>query len=534
MFFIQGKNIGYKYEERQDSVFVNLNFTIDHTSRIGLIGNNGCGKSTLIKILGGIISDYSGCIANLNRLKAGYLPQEAAENQQGSLADFLWLAACADLAGIRRELLLQSDNADLWNVYADLDGFDFEIKIDSWLDRFGLAELPLDQPFNQLSGGEKTKAALIRVLLTEPDWLLLDEPTNHLDEEHLDWLENFLLETRLPYIIISHDRRFLDSCTKTIWEIHKGGLQEYGGNYSLFKQEKEEEFARKTVEYQQAKRKISKLKETFQMLKQGAETHQPSTGTEGNSVTYNCVTNFAKYAMQKAKNVEHRMEKMIEKAESEKPFIEKKRKISFQENSRENRTVLTVKNLFFAYADQQILADLSLKLVQGDKIAVTGANGSGKSTLLKILAGQLAGFDGEIIINNGVSAGYYAQEYENLDYDKTILEEVLQGDNLKQTQARTILGCLKVKEELVNSKISTLSSGEKSKTALARLLVANPDLLILDEPTNHLEIEARENLEKALKEYTGTLILVCHDRRFREAVAGEEFKLEMDKNHEYT
>lgn len=526
MFCIQGKSITCKYEERRDPVFSNLDFTIDQSSRIGLIGNNGCGKSTLLKILAGINSDYSGSIANLNRYQAGYLPQEATENFSGSLSDFLWSATNDNLANIHRDLALDPENADLWNDFAALDGFDFEVKIDSWLDRFGLAELPLDQPFNQLSGGEKTKAALIRVLLTEPDWLLLDEPTNHLDEEHLDWLENFLLETRLPYIIISHDRRFLDSCTKTIWEIHKGGLSEYGGNYSLFKQEKEEEFARKTVEYQQAKRKISKLKETFLMLKQGAETHQPSTGTEGNSVTYNCVTNYAKYAMQKAKNVEHRVEKMIEKAETEKPFIEKKRKISFQENNRENRTVLTVKNLSFAYSDHEILNNFSLKLVQGEKIAVTGTNGSGKSTLLKILAGQLAGFSGEIVINNRVSAGYYAQEYENLDYNKTILEEVLQGDNSKQTQSRTILGCLKVNEELVNSRISTLSSGEKSKTALARLLVANPDLLVLDEPTNHLEIEARENLEKALIDYTGTLILVCHDKRFREAVTGSCLNLD--------
>jgi len=529
MFCIQGKSIAYKYEERRDPVFSNLDFTIDQSSRIGLIGNNGCGKSTLLKILAGINRDYLGSISNLQRFKAGYLPQEATENFSGSLSDFLWSATNDNLAKVHRDLSLDPENADLWNDYASLDGFDFEVKIDSWLDRFGLAELPLDQPFNQLSGGEKTKAALIRVLLTEPDWLLLDEPTNHLDEEHLDWLENFLLETKLPYIIISHDRRFLDNCTTEIWEIKHGSLNIFGGNYSLFKQEKEEEFARKTVEYQQAKRKISKLKETFQMLKQGAETHQPSTGTEGNSVTYNCVTNYAKYAMQKAKNVEHRVEKMLEKAEAEKPFIEKKRKIAFQENSRENRTVLTVKHLSFAYIDQEILSDLSLKLVQGDKIAVTGANGSGKSTLLKILAGQLTGFDGEIIINNGVFAGYYAQEYENLNYNKTILEEVLQGDNLKQTQARTILGCLKVNEELVNSRISTLSSGEKSKTALARLLVANPDLLILDEPTNHLEIEARENLEEALVDYTGTLILVCHDKRFREAVVNTELQLNNER-----
>jgi len=525
MFCIQGKNITYKYEERRDSVFSNLDFTIDQSSRIGLIGNNGCGKSTLLKILSGIITDFLGSIANMNRFRAGYLPQEATENFYGTLNNFLWQAANSNLTKIHRDLVLDPENADLWNDFAVLDGFDFEVKVDSWLDRFGLTDMAADKPFDELSGGEKTKAALIRVLLTEPDWLLLDEPTNHLDEEHLDWLENFLLETKLPYIIISHDRHFLDNCTKTIWEIHKGVLNEYGGNYSLFKQEKEDELERKILDHQQAKRKISRLKETFQMLKQGAETHQPSTGTEGNSVTYNCVTNYAKYAMQKAKNVEHRVEKMIEKAETEKPFIEKKRKIAFQENSRENRTVLTVKNLSFAYSDQEILSDFSLKLVQGEKITITGANGSGKSTLLKVLAGQLAGFSGEIILNNGVSTGYYAQEYENLDYDKTILEEVLQGDNMKQTQARTILGCLKVNEELVNSRISTLSSGEKSKTALARLLVANPDLLILDEPTNHLEIEARENLEKALIDYTGTLILVCHDRRFREAVASNELQL---------
>ncbi|MFA7124274.1 MAG: ATP-binding cassette domain-containing protein, partial [Candidatus Delongbacteria bacterium] len=213
-----------------------------------------------------------------------------------------------------------------------------------------------------------------------------------------------------------------------------------------------------------------------------------------------------------------RMGKLIEKAESEKPFIEKKRSFSIDGESSGGNVILRVEDLSFRFSDEYLIEGLSFELYKGDRFAVRGKNGSGKSTLLKILTGNLGPEKGTVKWSPSVKIGYYAQEFENLDFDKTILEEVTQGDNLLQTKARTLLGCLKIEKDMVFRKIAGLSIGERSKTALAKILMTEPSVLILDEPTNHLEIESREALENAISDYHGTLIVVSHDRYFREKV----------------
>lgn len=530
MLYIQGQNISFKYEEAENEILKNISFTVDKDSKIGLIGSNGCGKTTLLKILLGKLA-FEGNLYRNNADNIAYLPQELDLDDDIKMIDYFFHTR-PELAELRKRLSESEENhaddeqiALLWYDYAKFDGYTFEADISKIAGKFGFCEDDLERPVSTFSGGEKTKLALASLLIGEPDLLILDEPTNHIDENSLVWLENYLINLKTPYIVVSHDRKFLDNCTKKIWEIGRDGLKEYGGNYSLYKQEKERELNYKIDQQKTANKKVKQLKQAYSDRKQWAETHQASTGTEGNAKTYNSVTNFAKYAMQKAKNIETRMEKMIEKAESEKPFIEKKRSFSIDGESSGGNIILRVEGLSFGFTDEYLIDGLSFELNRNDRLAVCGKNGSGKSTLLKLLTGNLTADDGTVKWSPSVKIGYYAQEFENLDFNKTILEEVTQGDNLMQNKARTLLGCLKIEKDMVFRKISGLSIGERSKTALAKILMTEPSVLILDEPTNHLEIESREALENAIINYQGTLIVVSHDRYFREKVTDRILEL---------
>ena len=523
MLYIQGQNISFKYEEAENEILKNISFTIDKDSKIGLIGSNGCGKTTLLKILLGKLN-FEGNLYRNNADNIAYLPQELDLSNNLKMIDYFFNTR-PELAELRKKLSESEDDyaddekiALLWGDYTKFDGFSFEADISKIAGKFGFCEDDLERLGSSLSGGEKTKLALASLLINEPDFLILDEPTNHIDENSLVWLENYLINLKIPYIVVSHDRRFLDCCTKKIWELGRDGLKEYSGNYSFYRKEQERELNYKIEKQKTANRKVKQLKQAFTNRKQWAETHQASTGTEGNAKTYNSITNFAKYAMQKAKNIEDRMGRLIVKAESEKPFIEKKRSFSIDGESSGGNVILRVEDLSFRFSDEYLIEGLSFELYKGDRFAVRGKNGSGKSTLLKILTGNLGPEKGTVKWSPSVKIGYYAQEFENLDFDKTILEEVTQGDNLLQTKARTLLGCLKIEKDMVFRKIAGLSIGERSKTALAKILMTEPSVLILDEPTNHLEIESREALENAISDYHGTLIVVSHDRYFREKV----------------
>lgn len=521
MLYIQGQNISFKYEEAENGIFKNISFTVDKDSRIGLIGSNGCGKTTLFKILLGQLP-FEGNLHRNNADNIAYLPQELEFDDDLTMTDYFFNTK-PELAELRKRLSESEENDAeetglLWYDYEKFDGFRFEAEIERIAGQFGFCENDLERPVSSFSGGEKTKLAIASLLISEPDLLILDEPTNHIDEDSLVWLEGYLANIKTPYIVVSHDRKFLDNCTKKIWELGSDGLKEYRGNYTFYKQEKERELNYKIDKQKTANKKIRQLKQAYSDRKQWAETHQASTGTEGNAKTYNSITNFAKYAMQKAKNIETRMEKLIEKAESEKPFIEKKRSFSIDGESSGGNIILRVEGLSFGFTDEYLIDGLSFELNRGERLAVCGKNGSGKSTLLKLLTGNLTADDGTVKWSPSVKIGYYAQEFENLDFNKTILEEVTQGDNLMQNKARTLLGCLKIEKDMVFRKISGLSIGERSKTALAKILMTEPSVLILDEPTNHLEIESGEALENAIMNYQGTLIVVSHDRYFREKV----------------
>lgn len=541
MSLIRATSLSFCYPGSINPVFSGISFAVERASRIGLVGPNGCGKTTLLKLICGELTDFSGNLES-GRLQIGILPQhlEFAGDQTG--ISYI-LGSDKRLQKIHDEILQLEQSAaapdpirqgELYTAYGEAGGFELETKVARLTDEFNLSQQMLARHVETLSGGEKTKIALLRLLVTSPDLLLLDEPTNHLDVATLEWLENYLSKSRTPFMVISHDRRFLDLCCNEIWELKNGSLTLFGGNYSFYKLQKEQAQARQIEAAEQADRKISRLKTSASQVRTDAdrmETFKPTRSISKTGRICKRDEGSAKALLrtqnkQRAATVlERRLENMIEEAEASRPFIEKKRAISFAPCKLKNNTVLRIENLTKSYGKLQVLADFSLIVANGARLAITGANGSGKSTLLRMLAGCDTADAGLISWAPDARTGYYAQEFEQLDPELSILDQVLQGDLAQQTRARTILGCLKLEKEKVNQQIKTLSVGEKSKTALARLLFAEPDVLLLDEPTNHLEIEARETLEEALEGFSGTLIMVSHDRWFVDRLAEDRINL---------
>lgn len=535
MFNIFYKGISFKYENSAEQILENIDLTFNSKSKIGLIGKNGCGKTTLFKLIIGLLDGNDSQFESIDKLRKGYLPQELNIEGGLSIEEYLWssnpslLETKTKLSKHYSASLLLSEAvfSETLSIFDDLNGYDFEIQLNKLLDKFDLSEISLSRTVNTLSGGEKTKLAMSRILIDKPDILFLDEPTNHLDIDQLEWLEQYLDETKLPYIVISHDRKFLDRTVNTIWEIENKNLTVYSGNYSFYKNEKETTYQYKRHEFVSQQKKIKQLRKVQRQRKEWAKSYQGETGSGGKAHVYEDVTNQGKKAMKRVKNIAKRIDKMIEKEEAKKPFMEKERQLSFQDSELKNKIVLNVNKLIKIIDGNTVLGNVSFAVNNGDRFAIKGKNGSGKSTLLKIITNNLTKTDGIFKWAPKAKIGYYTQEYENLDLNSTILEEVTDGNLINQTQARNILGSLKIEKEDVDRKISLLSVGEKSKTALAKILFSNANVLVLDEPTNHLEISAREAFEDALLNYNGTVIFVSHDRYFCEKIETQALCLDI-------
>ena len=541
MSLVSATSVSFCYPGSVDAVFSEISLTVEHDSRIGLVGPNGCGKTTLLKLICGQLGGFTGAI-ECGRLQIGILPQYL-QFASGQTAFSYALSSNLHVQKIYDEIKQLEHESDevnalrlgeLYASYGELGGFDLEASVKRLADEFGLSLATLLRRVETLSGGEKTKIALLCLLTTSPDLLLLDEPTNHLDIATLEWFENYLACCKTSFMVISHDRRFLDQCCNEIWELKNGSLTVFSGNYSFYRSQKKHALERQIEFAEQIDRKINRLKNSAGQVRDDAErmeTFKPTRSISKSGRICKRDAGSAKALLrtqnkQRAATVlENRLEKMIAKAEATRPFIEKKRAISFAPRGLKNNTVLRVENLGKNFGNVNIFADFSLIVANGERIAIVGPNGSGKTTLLKMFAGCESADFGSINWAPDARIGYYAQEFEQLNPEFSILEQVLQGDTAQQTRARTILGCLKLEKEKVNQQIKKLSVGEKSKTALARLLFSDPDVLLLDEPTNHLEIEAREVLEEALENFFGTLILVSHDRWFVDRLAERRIDL---------
>ncbi len=487
-----------------DIILKDINLSISENDRIALVGRNGSGKTTLFKILTNLESLDSGTIHVNNRVKVGYLAQITFQNEENLVKDELLtvfdnVSVIANkIEKLTTDLALEYDDGKLQELskaqsqFEALDGYTLMYKIENIFTRFGFAKEDLERKLKTYSGGQKTKIALVKMLLSEPDLLLLDEPTNHLDLDAIEWLENYLSEYPKAMVIISHDRFFIDRICKITYEIELTKLTRYGGNYSFFQKAKEAQLELERKLYKTQQEEIARLEvliEKFRYKK-----------------------NKAAFAQSKIKYLD-RMDKIEITKTDTKAF-----KANFTTEIKGGKNVCAINDLVIGY--DKPLANLKIDITRGERIGIIGINGCGKSTLLKTLAGRVEKLAGDIKFGHQIKASYFDQGMEILDLDNNVVEELWEAyPELTRTQVRSILGQFLFSEDEVLKEIRVLSGGEKVRLSFAKLMLEKANFLLLDEPTNHLDVSSKEVLEKALKDYQGTLLLVSHDRYFIQQVA---------------
>lgn len=492
-------------------VLTDVSFRVADGEKVGLIGRNGSGKTTVLNIISGVTRADSGNVICSKGLSVGYLcqslpPAEGVTVYEEALSVFDRLLdmerEIADLAAAisdspsGRE---SGDADDLARRLASLEerfesggGYRFRSQTKAVLSGLGFGENGLTQHVSSLSGGEKTRLSLAKLLLAEPDLLLLDEPTNHLDASSVEWLESFLARYKGSVLLVSHDRYFLDRVVGKIVEIDRGVANSFPGNYTKYTQLKSELLARRTKEWELQQREIERRQEIIDRFMQYG-------------------LNFHKKAKSKAKL----LEKMTR---IERPEVQDSMHVRVT-GRRSGDQVLLAEGITKSFGGRTVLRGVGLRLMRGDRVALLGANGSGKSTLLRILAGRMQPDTGSVRYGTGVELAFYDQEPRDLRPDHDVLTSFIDSTNMPPGEARNVLAAFLFRGDDVFKQVSDLSGGEQSRLRLAIVMARNPNLILLDEPTNHLDIPAIEALEAALGSFDGTLLFVTHDRYFVEKMA---------------
>ena len=503
-----------------DIILQNIGFSINEGDRLGIVGVNGAGKSTLLHIIAGTKEPSSGAVYIAKGKTVAMLEQNAMLESDKTLFEEMADAfpECRRIeeklaalhAEIEEETNAHNENyqkkvaefSSLTEMFGSIGGYEYKSRIRAMLTRFGFPETEQAKQINTLSGGERTRLALVRLLLTEPDILILDEPTNHLDTDTLYWLEEHLRAYPKTLLLVSHDRYFLDRTATKILDIENTRAELYTRNYEQFAAKKAE--ARKALEkrYELQQKEIARIEAIIEQ--------QRRFGQERNFITI----------ASKKKQIEH-MEK-IDAPEKAPEGI----RMSFAKAHESGNDVLEAEHLSKSFGSRQIFQNLSFWVKKHDRVLIMGPNGCGKSTLLKILGGFLEPDAGVYEFGTGVAVGYYDQEQRSLDESNTVLEELCRAhEKLTFTQIRTALAGFLFFAEDMDKKISVLSGGEKARLMLCKMILSKVNLLILDEPTNHLDIASREALEDALLAFEGTIIAVSHDRYFMKKLATRIFDM---------
>ena len=518
MHLIGLKVVSFSYTFGEGFLFEKVNLDINSGDRIGLIGPNGCGKTTLLKIILGEEKLVSGKRAqSKSNLQIGYLKQESTVKYKGSLLDYT-LEAFPQIQKLYREFKnLERDSSDadrateyafLKEKFASVGGWGVKAEVEKILSGLNFTKDETTLDLKLLSSGQKTKANLARILLSKPDFMVLDEPTNHLDLSSLEWLERWLVNFKGTLLIVSHDRAFLNKTVNKIWDLRRGTLKEYKGDYSSYYQQREEEIERQWREYENKRKEVKRLKIEAQRRKVWAKRKEKQRIGAGGAKGH--ITAVAAKLAKRAKAVEKRAEQ-IEKVE--KPFEEKRVSLNFPDFDLSGNLVLSATDLSKSYGKKKLFEDLNFSILNGENLALIGPNGSGKTTLLKIILGEIQPDKGEVVLGRKVKIGYFDQERKGLSQEKSILEEATSSDiSGDEVWIRTVLGSLMLRRDSVFKRIKDLSEGEKGKIMIAKLLLSGANFLILDEPTNHLDIDAREALENALENFPGSILFVTHDR----------------------
>ncbi|MDP6041739.1 MAG: ABC-F family ATP-binding cassette domain-containing protein, partial [Candidatus Latescibacteria bacterium] len=481
-------------------VLTGVTWQIDPGDRIGLVGHNGCGKTTLFHILTGESLPDDGQMHRQRDLNIGFLAQEPTFDPDITVMDAA-LEAFADLLMMQHRLhdleqtmanggnseIVLNDYGRLRDQYEHLGGYATEARAKAILFGLGFRATDLELPTQVLSGGQKNRLALAQLLAREPDVLLLDEPTNHLDLQALEWLEYFLSDYPKAFVIISHDRTFLERTVTKIVDLERGQLEHYSGTYSFYIKEKELRRAQQQKAYEAQRAHIERTEDYIRRNIAGQKTKQAQS---------------RRRALEKLDRVER---------------VNNRRDmgLKFATTSRGGDRVLQLEHLCKAYDNRPLFSDLNLTLWRGDRLGIIGPNGSGKSTLLKLIIDQQKPDAGTIIPGKGLEIGYFEQTRQDLNPNLTVIEELWSvTPNVPETEIRTFLGAFLFSGDEVERKTGTLSGGEQSRVALAKLIRSPYNLLLLDEPTNHLDIASRNVLENALEHFSGTMITVSHDRYF--------------------
>ena len=502
-------------------VLKNISFSIDEKDKIGLIGQNGAGKTTLVKMILG--EETHGCdeknvygtITKKGNINIGYLSQNFDLNEENTVFNEI-LSVYSDVLEdhkkieiLNHKLAEELDKFDeimeelsiLTVRYEKEEGYSLEYKVKQILTGLNFPQELYNQRVGDLSGGQKSRVALGKILLREPDLLILDEPTNHLDINAIEWLEEFLKTYNKAFILISHDRYFLNNVVKTVYEIERKSINFYKGNFDDYVVQKEIYLSGAMKSYEKEQEKIAKMEEYIERYRAGIKSKQ-ARGRE---------------------SLLNRMEKM------DNPVVNvRKIKLKFEAKRASTDKVLKIKGLTKSFEGKKIFSNLDIDVFKGDRIGFIGKNGVGKSTLLKII-NDLETYDsGTIEYGEKLDIAYYDQEHQNINRNNTILEEILDSFPLSEEDARRIAGGFLFGEDEVDKKISSLSGGERARISFMKLMKDKPNLLILDEPTNHLDIYSREVLEESLEDYDGTLIIVSHDRYFLESIVNKIYHITED------
>ncbi len=506
-----GKRFGHKL------LFEDLDWLITPKERTGLVGGNGTGKSTLLKVIGGIESLDYGSLSAMKGIRLGYLPQDGLqvsgrtvfaeclsvfsgvkELEQEIEALTVQMSELDPASEEYRQVADRFERAD--SEFRARDGYTIEAQVGTVLSGLGFPKDDWLRQTEEFSGGWQMRIALAKLLLEKPNVLLLDEPTNHLDLEARNWLEDYLVNYEYAYILISHDRYFLDVTVKKIAEIWNKKVTFYTGGYEKYRQQKAERLAQLEAAYKNQQDRIQQL-EAF--------------------------INRFRYQATKAKQVQSRIKELERIERIELPPEEETIHFSFPQPKPSGRVVAQFKNVAKSYGEKAVLQDVNFTIERGDRIALVGVNGAGKSTLIKLLAGTEPLTHGEYTLGHNVTPDYFAQDqYKELDVNARVLDDLSSAaPRTPQTELRNLLGCFLFSADDAFKRIGVLSGGERNRYALARMLLHPANFLLLDEPTNHLDMRAKDVLLEALEKFTGTVVFVSHDRYFIEHLATRVYEI---------
>ncbi len=514
-------------------ILQDISFSISNGERTGLIGPNGCGKTTLMRILAGLVQPDSGTIVSTRpNLRIGYLAQGIEFEHDETLQTALSLNPVSQ-AELESELVsLASDlssNPNDSHLQTKYDSTLHQLtltnnQLPTLLAPLGLADIPIDTHISHLSGGQKTRLMLARVLLEEPHLLLLDEPTNHLDIEMLEWLEDWLNRFQGAALIVSHDRAFLDNTVTSILELDPKiqSIKAYPGDYTDYLDAKEKEYEKQYDEYQEQILELRKLHNAARHLRRISQFRKGGKGDTNDKFAKGFFGDRTTHTARRALRIEKRIEKSLDEDRKEKPIQNWQMKLDFGATTHQSKDVLVAESLSIGYTtNNPLLENLNFHIRVGQHIALTGPNGSGKTTLIRTIAGKLNPLAGSLRLGVTVKLGYMTQEQELLNPNLNALQSVQNVASFNETEARNFLHYFLFKGDSALRPASDLSFGERARLQLGLLVAQGCTFLLLDEPINHLDIPSRARFEEALASFKGTILAVVHDRYFIERFASE-------------